>query len=216
KAQRIIQRDQGTQFEMQASMDDQGPALRLQYNEATLKEINEYAVGQNLTTLRNRIAELGVSEALVQSQGSNRIVVELPGVQDTAEAKRVLGRTANLEFRLVADENATYAGGVPPAGTEAFPYMTLDGPPSLLNRQPILTGEKVQGATSGVDENGSPEVNITLDTAGGKLMQNATKNAVGKQMAVLFIENKQKVSYDTDPETGETIETRTPYAETKI
>ena len=216
KAQRIIQRDQGTQFEMQALMDDNGPALRLNYNEATLKEINEYAVGQNLTTLRNRISELGVTEALVQSQGSNRIVVELPGVQDTAEAKRVLGRTANLEFRLVADENASYAGGVPPAGTEAFPYMALDGPPSLLNRQPILTGEKVQGATSGLDENGSPEVNITLDTAGGKLMQNATKNAVGKQMAVLFIENKQKVTYDKDPKTGETVETRTPYAETKI
>ncbi|AWT48912.1 protein translocase subunit SecD [Psychrobacter sp. YP14] len=216
KAQRIIQRDHGAQFDMQALMDDQGPALRLNYNEATLKEINEYAVGQNLTTLRNRIAELGVSEALVQSQGSNRIVVELPGVQDTAEAKRVLGRTANLEFRLVADENTTYAGGIPPAGTEAFPYMTLDGPPSLLNRQPILTGEKVQGATSGLDENGAPEVNITLDTAGGKLMQNATKSAVGKQMAVLFIENKQKIAYSKDPNTGETIETRTPYAETKI
>ncbi|WP_296405073.1 protein translocase subunit SecD [Psychrobacter sp.] len=216
KAQRIIHRDQGNQFEMQASMDDQGPALRLNYNASTLKEINEYAVGQNLTTLRNRISELGVSEALVQSQGSNRIVVELPGVQDTAEAKRVLGRTANLEFRLVADENATYSGGVPPAGTEAFPYMSLDGPPSLLNRQPILTGEKVQGATSGLDENGSPEVNITLDTAGGKLMQNATKNAVGKQMAVLFIENKQKVDYKKDPKTGETVEVRTPYSETKI
>ena len=216
KAQRIIQRDHGAQFDMQALMDDQGPALRLNYNEATLKEINEYAVRQNLTTLRNRIAELGVSEALVQSQGSNRIVVELPGVQDTAEAKRVLGRTANLEFRLVADENTTYAGGIPPAGTEAFPYMTLDGPPSLLNRQPILTGEKVQGATSGLDENGAPEVNITLDTAGGKLMQNATKSAVGKQMAVLFIENKQKIAYSKDPNTGETVETRTPYAETKI
>ncbi|WP_019673488.1 protein translocase subunit SecD [Psychrobacter lutiphocae] len=216
KAQRVIQRDQGVQFNLQALMDDQGPVLRLDYNEATLNEINKYAVGQNLTTLRNRISELGVSEALVQSQGSNRIVVELPGVQDTAEAKRVLGRTANLEFRLVADENATYDGGIPPAGTEAFPYMTLDGPPSLLIRQPILTGERVQGATSGLDENGAPEVNITLDTAGGKLMQNATKNAVGKQMAVLFIENKQKVSYDEDPDTGEMIETRTPYAETKI
>lgn len=217
KAQRILQSTQGPQFDIQAIMDDQGPGLNLSYNEATLNEINDYAVGQNLTTLRNRISELGVSEALVQSQGSNRIVVELPGVQDTAEAKRVLGRTANLEFRLVADDNANYAGGIPPAGTEAFPYMSLDGPPSLLNRQPILTGDRVQGATSGLDsESGTPEVNITLDNAGGKLMQNATKNAVGKQMAVLFIENKQKIDYAKDPETGETVETRTPYSETKI
>ena len=89
-------------FNLQSSIDDQGPALVLSYNDATLDEINSYAVNQNLTTLRNRIAELGVTEALVQSQGASRIVVELPGVQDTAEAKRVLGRTANLEFRMVA------------------------------------------------------------------------------------------------------------------
>lgn len=217
KAQRVIQRDHGTQFEMQALMDDQGPALRIDYNEATLTEINEYAVGQNLTTLRNRIAELGVSEALVQSQGSNRIVVELPGVQDTAEAKRVLGRTANLEFRLVADENVTYSGGIPPAGTEVFPFKTLDGPPSLLVRQPILTGTSVQNASSGIDEqSGQPNVNIQLDTSGGRLMQNATKNAVGKQMAILFIENKQRISFEENPETGEEEEVRTPYSETVI
>ena len=217
KAQRVIQRDHGNQFEMQALMDDQGPALRIDYNEATLNEINEYAVGQNLTTLRNRIAELGVSEALVQSQGSNRIVVELPGVQDTAEAKRVLGRTANLEFRLVADESATYSGGIPPAGTEVFPFKTLDGPPSLLVRQPILTGTSVQNASSGIDEqSGQPNVNIQLDTSGGRLMQNATKNAVGKQMAILFIENKQKIDFEVNPETGEEEEVRTPYSETVI
>ncbi|WP_227429563.1 protein translocase subunit SecD [Psychrobacter sp. I-STPA6b] len=216
KAQRIIQSSNGTQFNLQAGIDDQGPELTITYNEATITEITQYAVGQNLTTLRNRISELGVSEALVQSQGSNRIVVELPGVQDTAEAKRVLGRTANLEFRLVADENSTYNGGIPPAGTEAFPFGSLDGPPTLLQRQAIVTGDKVQNAQTGLDESGRPEVNITLDTAGGKLMQNATKTSVGKQMAVLFIENKQRVSYSKDPETGETIETRTPYADIKI
>ncbi|WP_230657684.1 protein translocase subunit SecD [Psychrobacter sp. I-STPA10] len=216
KAQRIIKANQGTQFDVQAGIDDQGPELTLQYNEATINEITQYAVGQNLTTLRNRISELGVAEALVQSQGANRIVVELPGVQDTAEAKRVLGRTANLEFRLVADENSNYNGGIPPAGTEAFPFGTLDGPSTLLQRQAIVTGEKVQNAQTGLDENGRPEVSITLDTAGGKLMQNATKTAVGKQMAVLFIENKQKVTYSKDPATGETIETRTPYADIKI
>jgi len=160
----------------------------LTYTPAKIQEINQYAVGQNLTTLRNRINELGVAEALVQTQGSNRIVVDLPGVQDTAEAKRVLGRTANLEFRMVADEAAGYNGGPVPAGTESFPFEKLDGPPVLLKRQRILTGERVQNAQSGFDQNGSASVNITLDNAGGKLMNDATRSSVGKQMAVLFIE----------------------------
>lgn len=216
RAQSVLQASMGVNFDLQPLMDDQGAALALTYNEATLNEINQDAVGQNLTTLRNRINELGVADALVQSQGSNRIVVELPGVQDTAEAKRVLGRTANLEFRLVADEAEHYAGGIPPAGTEAFPFRTLDGYPVLLKRQAIVTGEKVQNAQSGLDENGRPEVNITLDSAGGKLMQNATRTAVGKPMAVLFIENKQKISYETDPKTGETVEIRTPYTESRV
>lgn len=185
----------------------------LAYTDAKVQEINQYAVGQNLTTLRNRINELGVAEALVQTQGSNRIVVDLPGVQDTAEAKRVLGRTANLEFRMVADETATYAGGPVPAGTESFAFEKLDGPQILLKRQRILTGERVQNAQSGYDQNGSASVNITLDTAGGKLMSDATRTSVGKQMAVLFIENKQKITYVTDPVTKKTIETRTPYTE---
>lgn len=185
----------------------------LTYTEAKLQEINQYAVGQNLTTLRNRINELGVAEALVQTQGSNRIVVDLPGVQDTAEAKRVLGRTANLEFRMVADEAASYTGGPVPAGAESFPFEKLDGPAILLKRQRILTGERVQNAQLGYDQNGQASVNITLDTAGGKLMSDATRNAVGKQMAVLFIENKQKITYAIDPVTKKTVETRTPYTE---
>ena len=216
RAQNILQRSMGNTFTLQSSIDEQGPALILAYNDATLDEINSYAVNQNLTTLRNRIAELGVTEALVQSQGASRIVVELPGVQDTAEAKRVLGRTANLEFRMVAEGAENYMGGIPPAGTEAFPFETLDGPPVLLERQAIVTGDKVTNAQTGIDENGSPEVSITLDSAGGKLMQNATRTAVGKQMAVLFIENKQRIAYKEDPATGETVEVRTPYAETKV
>ena len=216
RAQNILQGSMGNTFTLQSSIDEQGPALILAYNDATLDEINSYAVNQNLTTLRNRIAELGVTEALVQSQGASRIVVELPGVQDTAEAKRVLGRTANLEFRMVAEGAENYMGGIPPAGTEAFPFKTLDGPPVLLERQAIVTGDKVTNAQTGIDENGSPEVSITLDSAGGKLMQNATRTAVGKQMAVLFIENKQRIAYKEDPATGETVEVRTPYAETKV
>ena len=216
RAQNILQGSMGSTFNLQSSIDDQGPALILVYNDATIDEINSYAVNQNLTTLRNRIAELGVTEALVQSQGASRIVVELPGVQDTAEAKRVLGRTANLEFRMVAEDADNYTGGIPPAGTEAFPFETLDGPPVLLERQAIVSGDKVTNAQTGIDESGSPEVSITLDSAGGKLMQNATRTAVGKQMAVLFIENKQRITYEEDPVTGEAVEVRTPYAETKI
>lgn len=216
RAQNILQNSMGTTFNLQSSIDEQGAALIMAYNDATLEEINSYAVSQNLTTLRNRISELGVAEALVQSQGANRIVVELPGVQDTAEAKRVLGRTANLEFRMVAKDSETYMGGIPPAGTEAFPFKSLDGPPVLLERQAIVTGDKVTNAQTSLDENGRPEVNITLDSAGGKLMQNATRTAVGEQMAVLFIENKQKITYEADPATGEMVEVRTPYAETKV
>ena len=122
RAQNVLQGSMSNTFNLQSSIDDQGPALVLSYNDATLDEINSYAVNQNLTTLRNRIAELGVTEALVQSQGASLIVVELPGVQDTAEAKRVLGRTANLEFRMVAEDADTYTGGIPPAGTEARKY----------------------------------------------------------------------------------------------
>ncbi|XID75423.1 protein translocase subunit SecD [Alkanindiges sp. WGS2144] len=209
-------RRMGNDFSLQPIASAEGPVLQLRYTEARLQEISQYAVNQNLTTLRNRINELGVAEALVQSQGSNRIVVDLPGVQDTAEAKRVLGRTANLEFRMVADQADSYAGGPVPPGTQAFPYERLDGPSILLKRQRIVTGDRVQNAMSGYDENNQPEVNITLDAAGGKLMADATRNAVGKQMAVLFIENKQRIGYVTDPETGKTVETRTPYTESVV
>lgn len=216
RAQSVLQNQVGADFALRPFADTEGAALELNYTDAKIQEINEYAVGQNLTTLRNRINELGVAEALVQSQGANRIVVELPGVQDTAEAKRVLGRTANLEFRMVSEQDMNYAGGIPPAGTEAFPFGSSDGQPMLLERQSIITGERVQGAQSGLDENGRPQVNITLDTAGGRLMQNATRTAVGKQMAVLFIENKQRVSFEEDSATGELVEVRTPYTESRI
>ncbi len=219
-------RRNGNEFTQQALASTDGGLLKLNYTDVRRQEIQSYAVNQNLTTLRNRINELGVAEALVQTQGSNRIVVELPGVQDTAEAKRVLGRTANLEFRLVADSNDQYIdpytgkyNGQPlPPGTELFAYESLDsGRQLLLNRNRILTGERVQNASSGFSQDsGGAEVNITLDTAGGKLMADATRNAVGKRMAVLFIENKQKISYVTDPATGTQTEVRTPYTESVV
>lgn len=219
-------RRNSNEFTQQALASTDGALLKLNYTDVRRQEIQSYAVNQNLTTLRNRINELGVAEALVQTQGSNRIVVELPGVQDTAEAKRVLGRTANLEFRLVADSNDQYIdpytgkyNGQPlPPGTELFAYESLDsGRQLLLNRNRILTGERVQNASSGFSQDSSgAEVNITLDTAGGKLMADATRNAVGKRMAVLFIENKQKISYVTDPATGTQTEVRTPYTESVV
>lgn len=213
-------RREGNKYTQQALASESGATLRLNYNDTTKQEIQSYALNQNLTTLRNRINELGVAEALVQTQGSNRIVVELPGVQDTAEAKRVLGRTANLEFRLVSDLNDQYMGNgqaVPP-GTEVFAFESLDsGRELILNRNRILTGERVQNASSGFSQDsGGAEVNITLDTAGGKLMSDATRGAVGKRMAVLFIENKQKISYVTDPATGTQTEVRTPFTESVV
>lgn len=215
-AQSILRRP-GNEFSILPVASTEGPTLQLRYTDAKVQEISQYAVNQNLTTLRNRINELGVAEALVQSQGSNRIVVDLPGVQDTAEAKRVLGRTANLEFRMVADQADSYTGGPAPVGTQAFPFEKLDGPQILLKRQRIVTGERIVNAQSGYDQQtNQPEVNITLDSAGGKLMAEATRNAVGKQMAVLFIENKQRISYTTDPVTGKTVETRTPYSESVV
>ncbi|RSZ25210.1 protein translocase subunit SecD [Acinetobacter bereziniae] len=221
----FLRRD-GNKYNQQALATRTGSTLKLTYNDATKQDIQSYALNQNLTTLRNRINELGVAEALVQSQGSNRIVVELPGVQDTAEAKRVLGRTANLEFRLVSDLNDQYIdrftgkyNGQPlPPGTEVFAYESLDsGRELLLNRNRILTGERVQNASSGFSQDtGGAEVNITLDTAGGKLMSDATRNAVGKRMAVLFIENKQKITSVPDPVTGAMTEVRTPYTESVV
>jgi preprotein translocase subunit SecD len=213
-------------YTLQALATDTGSTLNLTYSDAKKQEIQSYAINQNLTTLRNRINELGVAEAVVQSQGNNRIVVELPGVQDTAEAKRVLGRTANLEFRLVSDQNdqyidpytSKYNGQPLPPGTELFAYQSLDsGRQLLLNRSRILTGERVQNATSGLSQDtGGAEVNITLDSAGGKLMSDATRSAVGKRMAVLFIENKQKIAYVKDPKTGAQTEVRTPYTESVV
>ena len=163
--------------------------LRLTITEAKLAEIREYSIKQNLTTVRNRVNELGVSEPLVQRQGANRIVVELPGVQDTAEAKRILGKTANLEFRLAAEPDA------PRATTEAFEFRQEGRPPAQLERSLIITGDQVTDAQASYDENGRPQVNIRLDGHGGDLMSRATRNNVGRSMAVIFIEQRPTTRY---------------------
>jgi preprotein translocase subunit SecD len=192
-------------------VDEDMPQLFAEVTETTIAEVVEYAVAQNLTTLRNRVNELGVSEPLVQRQGKNRIVVELPGIQDTAEAKRILGKVANLEFRLVAETNA------PISERQRFDYRgeTRQGMTEWLERDIIITGERVSNAAASFDQNGQPNVQITLDGEGGMLMSRATRANVKRRMGVLFIERKYRTSYETD-ENGETVVIRDPYDEKKV
>ncbi|CAI8808566.1 protein translocase subunit SecD [Pseudomonas sp. IT-P291] len=163
--------------------------LRLAMTPAKLAEIREYSIKQNLTTVRNRVNELGVAEPIVQRQGANRIVVELPGVQDTAEAKRILGKTANLEFRLAAEPGASKAT------SEEFEFREGKRPPALIERGLIITGDQVTDAKAGFGEHGTPEVNIRLDGHGGELMNRATRSNVGRSMAVIFIEQRPITTY---------------------
>ncbi len=187
-AQALIRKN-FTDFELATSERNGQQVLRLTLTEAKLAEIREYSIKQNLTTVRNRVNELGVAEPLVQRQGANRIVVELPGVQDTAEAKRILGKTANLEFRLAAEPDASRAS------TETFEFREEGRPPVQLERTLIITGDQVTDAQASYDENGRPQVNIRLDGHGGDLMNRATRSNVGRSMAVIFIEQWPMTRY---------------------
>lgn len=189
KAQGLIRKD-FTDFELSTVTRGGQQVLQLALTQAKISEIREYSIRQNLTTVRNRVNELGVAEPLVQRQGANRIVVELPGVQDTAEAKRILGKTANLEFRLQADFDA------PRGATESFGFREEGRPPVQLERELIITGDQVTDAQASFDENGRPQVNIRLDGHGGELMNRATRNNVGRSMAVIFIEQKPITRYE--------------------
>jgi len=179
--------------------------------EQVRKEIAEYSVAQNLTTLRNRVNELGVSEPLVQRQGQNRIVVELPGIQDTAEAKRILGKVANLEFRLVANMDAAASE------KQRFEYRSPDraGASEWLERDVIITGERVSNAQASFDQNGQPNVQISLDSEGGSLMSRATRNNIKRRMGVLFIERKFRTRYEVQPD-GSEVAVKVPYDEKKL
>lgn len=190
---------------------EQGWMLVAEVTEQTLAEVIDYAVSQNLTTLRNRVNELGVSEPLVQRQGRNRIVVELPGIQDTAEAKRILGKVANLEFRLVAETNA------PLTERQRFEYRSADraGITEWLEREIIITGERVSNAAAGFDQNGQPNVSITLDGEGGMLMSRATRSNIKRRMGVLFIERKYRTRYERD-ETGREEPVKVAYDEKRL
>jgi preprotein translocase subunit SecD len=182
-------------------------SLVLNLSQIASSEIEDNAIKQNLTSLRNRVNELGVSEPLVSRQGKNRIVVELPGVQDTAEAKRIIGKTANLEFRL---ESLSNSG-------EKFQFRDPrgQGPDARLENKAVITGENVTDARASYDENGRPQVNITLDATGGWQMGYATRDNIGRRLGVLFIEYKTKLEKSID-ENGELVITPVPFVEKNI
>ncbi|MGM0516962.1 MAG: protein translocase subunit SecD [Pseudomonadota bacterium] len=181
------------------------PYLQARMTEEGIETERKAALDQNITTLRNRVNELGVAEPLIQQQGEDRIVVELPGIQDTVRAKEILGATATLEFRLVHGspvdwDEAADTGSIPP---QAKLYERRGGGPVLLKRQVIVTGDRVTGASSGFDQDsGSPAVFVNLDSQGARRMADITGDNIGKQMGVVFIENR----LETRVEDGELVE----------
>lgn len=183
--------------------------LNLTPGQTVIAERQDYAVSQNLTTLRNRVNELGVSEPIVQRQGRNRIVVQLPGVQDTAEAKRIIGKTANLEFRLEANRDSL--------AREQFEFRSPDRRElnAWLERDLVITGDRVINAATGYDESGQPQVNITLDGEGGRAMSHATRSNVGRRLGVLFVETRQRTETRLN-DLGITEKVPVDYQEKKI
>ena len=176
------------------SSADKDFLISMQLNEEEIKNIEADAIDQNLTTLRNRVNELGVSEPIVQRQGKKRIVVQLPGIQDTAEAKKILGKTATLEFHLEAEFDT------PRTRKTTYQHRNRRMGESELQDQIIIAGDQVATAQASFDENGLPQVNITLDGQGGSRMHRATRGNIGKRLGVLFVEQKTKTSYRLDSE----------------
>ncbi|RTR39400.1 protein translocase subunit SecD [Shewanella canadensis] len=172
--------------------------LMANLSEAYLKQIKEEALQQNITTIRNRVNELGVAEPVVQRQGAERIIVELPGVQDTARAKDILGATASIEFHMVdekADAAAAASGRVSPSSQV---YNRRQGGQVVLHKAVMLTGDHIQGAQPSFDEYSRPQVSINLDSKGGSIFSNVTKDNIGKPMATLFIEYKDNGDKNPD------------------
>jgi preprotein translocase subunit SecD len=190
---RLLLEDEYRDFEFSDSNDDSSWFVNIRFNQVALAEEQRSAIEQNISTLKNRVNELGVAEPVIQRQGDQRVVVQLPGVQDTVRAKEILGATATLEFRLVhgsfADWNAAAESGKAPIGSRL--YARNDGTSVLLKRSVIVTGDQIVGAASGIDsQNGTPEVNITMNASGADRMARVTRDNIGKPMGVLFIEDK--------------------------
>ena len=176
---------QGLEFTVEKSAD--GFKLIGKFKDSAVKEVQENAVKQNITTLHNRVNELGVAEPVIQQQGQDRIIVQLPGVQDTARAKDIIGRTATLESRL-ADPIKTYllSGELPPPGSDVFKMG--DGRQVVFKKSVIFSGDRITSASAGFDSNQRPAVNITLDSAGGRVMQEITRENIGKPMGMILFE----------------------------
>jgi preprotein translocase subunit SecD len=183
---------------------DAADELWLKVSEVEAREIKKNAVSQNMTTLRNRVNELGVAEPVIQQQGENRIVVQLPGVQDTARAKEILGTTATLEYRLVDTEHDVQNAVSGHAPVNSKLYYEKNGNPILLDKRVIVTGSQIVDSSSGMDQDGRPAVFITLNGTGAAKMGKLTQANVGKPMAVVFIENKT----ETKTVNGQKIRTK--------
>ena len=172
--------------------DDNTGRLIASLSEPEIRKVQEDAVRQNITTLHNRVNELGVAEPVIQQSGANRIVVQLPGVQDTAKAKDILGRTATLEVRMVEDDSQKLSdaiAGVTPAGYELMQEMTSRGPqPILVKKEVELTGDNINDAQPGFDENGTPAVHINLDSTGSSIFRQVTAENIGRRMAMILVE----------------------------
>ncbi len=192
-AARLLLENEYRDFEFVHSNDDRSWFIDISYNASALEEERRSAIEQNISTLKNRVNELGVAEPVIQRQGDERVVVQLPGVQDTVRAKEILGATATLEFRLVhgsfAEWSAAQASGKAPIGSRM--YTQSDGSPVLLKRSVIVTGDQIVGAASGIDtQSGSPDVTITMNAKGADRMAKITRDNIGKPMGVVFIEDK--------------------------
>ncbi|CAG9001689.1 MAG: Protein translocase subunit SecD [Candidatus Celerinatantimonas neptuna] len=190
KAESYLSSRYRSEYQFQEQEDNGRPVLIATMTEKQLQQTRQYALQQNITIIRNRVNELGVAQPVVQRQGSDQIVVELPGIQDTARAKEILGATATLEFRMVnnnVDPQALTQGQVPP-GSEL--YYRSNGQPIALYKQVVLTGDHIVGAKAAFDQYNQPQVNIDLDSQGGSRMAAFTRDNVGKPMATLFIEYK--------------------------
>jgi preprotein translocase subunit SecD len=189
----IIRKDQGLQgLDIQEVDAGENFGLSARVREQQLVELQQTALKQNITTLRNRVNEIGVAEPVIQQQGAERVVVQLPGVQDTVQAKKIIGATATLEYRAVDEANdsftAAQTGRIPP---EARLYTDKAGQPILLKKRLIVSGDQLIGASSGFDQqSGQPQVSVTLDGVGAKRMLDFTRNNVGNRMAVIYIEQK--------------------------
>ncbi|WP_353349169.1 protein translocase subunit SecD [Oceaniserpentilla sp. 4NH20-0058] len=208
EAENYIRREY-PEFVTETEDKEDGFWVQLTLTNAKIKELEDYALKQNLTTIRNRVNELGVAEPLVQRQGRNRIVIELPGVQDTAAAKKILGKAANLEFRLEAKPSASRFS------TEEFGFKDPNrGGSSRIEKTVIVTGDNVSNAQPAFDENGQPQVNINLDSTGGAIMGDVTKKAIKRRMAVLFVEHKVRTRYVNID--GEEVAQEDKYVEKKI